>query len=1164
MNEAQGRETLRMIWQETMRLADRPAETDGYFALGGDSMSALRIIERVRSEVGAEIDFGTFLSCSDFAAFCKAVSLAPRIEPAFEAASQLAEPDTPFPLTEVQRAYWLGRTGLFELGGVAAHGYVELATASLDIERLEAALDRTIRRHPMLRATIGNDGLHRVHAEPPPYRIARSDLRELNAEARAAALDAIRGEMACQVLPSDRWPLFDIRYASLTEQTGRLHVSFDVLILDLASLERWIREWAHVYAEPGAASAPPALTFRECQAALDGLRAGPLGERARAYWAARLETLPACPELPLATDPARIVVPRFSRRSRDLPPALWQSLQAKAAAAGVTAASALLTAYAETLARWSRSRHFTLNLTLFNRPPIAGVEDVLGDFTALTLLEADLRGPATFAQRARSLQVQLWSDLEHRLVSGVEVIGQIAERRRAGRRALMPVVFTSGIGVGSLYDAFARFGSVVHAVTQTPQVWLDHQVMEREGGLTLIWDAVEDLFPTGLLDDAFEAYTDLVWQLAHPDSAAWEQPVAAPLPAGQSAMRAAVNATHRALPAGLLHGPFLDRARAAPDAVAVIAAERTITYGELDRASDRLAQSLTASGARTGELVAVCLPRGWQQVVAVLGILRAGAAYLPLDASWPAERIALVLAQGEARIAIAAEAAPGIGAVRTLCVDDAWLAPWSSGERPGLPAPARPDDLAYVIFTSGSTGAPKGVMIEHRAALNTILDINSRFDIGPRDCVLALSALSFDLSVYDIFGLLAAGGAIVVPDFQAPEPDAWCRLIVDHGVSVWNTVPSLLRLLVDRAAEQDNSLSLTPLRLVMTSGDWLPLPLAEKLLRVPGERHLVSLGGATEAAIWSIAQPVRAIEPDWTSVPYGRPLANQRWHVLDERFDPRPDWVPGELFIAGEGLARGYWRDPERSRARFPVHPVTKERLYRTGDIGRYRPDGAIEFLGREDGQVKVNGLRIELGEIETVLGRDPAIRAAAAVVVRSARHGDRLVAFLVAADAPIDAAALRRRLLERLPAALVPVSFFEILALPLGSNAKVDRAALAVDAARRETADPDEIHLPSSAIERRIAALWEEILESAPQGVGRSFFEVGGSSLAATRLAQRLSAAFAVPVPVVAVFEHPTIAAQAALLGGAPGQDDRSAGRRGATRRALLLEQLAKGRQHA
>jgi amino acid adenylation domain-containing protein len=306
------------------------------------------------------------------------------------------------------------------------------------------------------------------------------------------------------------------------------------------------------------------------------------------------------------------------------------------------------------------------------------------------------------------------------------------------------------------------------------------------------------------------------------------------------------------------------------------------------------------------------------------------------------------------------------------------------------------DDLAYVIYTSGSTGRPKGVMIDHRGAVNTILDVNHRFHVEPGDRVLALSSLSFDLSVYDVFGILAAGATIVMPDASGRrDPAHWTDLVARREVSIWNTVPALMQMMVEYLSGLSRRLP-GSLRLVLLSGDWIPVNLPARIGELAPGASVVSLGGATEASIWSILYPVDQVDPAWPSVPYGKPMRNQTFHVLDHNLEPRPTWVPGELYIGGAGLAHGYWRDEARTEASFVTHPRTRERLYRTGDLGRYLPDGNIEFLGRQDLQVKIRGHRIELGEIEVALLDHPAVSAGVVAAVGDPRGDRQLVAYVV------------------------------------------------------------------------------------------------------------------------------------------------------------------------
>ncbi|MBW8879725.1 MAG: AMP-binding protein, partial [Acidobacteria bacterium] len=427
---------------------------------------------------------------------------------------------------------------------------------------------------------------------------------------------------------------------------------------------------------------------------------------------------------------------------------------------------------------------------------------------------------------------------------------------------------------------------------------------------------------------------------------------------------------------------------------------------------------------------------------------------------------------------------------------------------------------------------PKGVMIDHRGALNTVVDVNQRFRVGPQDRVLALSALNFDLSVYDVFGLLSAGGALVMPEPESlRDPSHWLDLLLSERVTVWNTVPALMEMLVQYLGARD--LPESRLRVALLSGDWIPVTLPERLRSLFRGVETISLGGATEASIWSILYAIEEVDPAWPSIPYGRPMVNQRFHVLDTRLEPCPAWVPGHLYIGGVGLARGYWRDEEKTRASFVSHPRTGEGLYRTGDLGRYLPDGTIEFLGREDFQVKIQGHRIELGEIEAVLLQHPSVETAVVLAVGERRAGRRLVGYVVARE-ETSSAELREFLGEKLPAYMVPATLVRLESLPLTSNGKVDRVALAEMAAGEEEGMlAAGFAAPRTPVEDRLAGLWSELLGAERVGIHDSFFDLGGNSLVAIRMITRLREMFGVEMPLRALFGAPTVAELGAVLHG-------------------------------
>ncbi|MFF4919420.1 amino acid adenylation domain-containing protein [Kitasatospora sp. NPDC001261] len=1079
----------------------------------------------------------------------------------------------PFPLTDLQQAYLVGRTDAFELGNVSTSFLVEVDLTDTDPDRLAASFRQLVDRHDMLRAVVSRDGHQRVLAEVPEYRIATVDLRACDQAERERRLAAIHREMRDQVFDTEAWPLFDVRATLLDARTTRLHLNFDALIIDGRSSGLLFREWAQAYRHGAPATPAPAVTYRDYVLAAAGADAEGR-ERSLAYWRARVDSLPPAPALPLRPGPAPRR-PEFVHRTARVGAGAWRRFKEHAAAAGLSPSAALCAAYAQVLGAWSASPRFTLNLLAFHRRPLH--EDagrVVGNLSATTLLEVDAAPGEAFAAGAARLQEQLLADLEHGHVSGVEVLRELNRTRGGTGLAGMPVVFTSTIGFSARSDgddgdhtadgadggpeqrgaltaltALGTAGELASSSVRTPQVWLDHQALEEAGELVLNWDVVEEVFPEGVVDGMWEAYRDLVRGLC--EEGAWRRPPAVLAPEADLAVRRAVNATDGPVPAELLHDAFLRQAAARPDAPAVITAARTLSYREVDRRSDRIARRLIDDGAGPGALVGIVLDKGWEQVVAALAVLKTGAAYVPVDAAVPGPRLRMIVETAGIGLVLTRSAvAAGLDlpdGTRALHVD---TEPEDTGaDGPLPPSPARPEDLAYVIFTSGSTGVPKGVMIEHTGAVNTIRDVNDRFGVTGDDRVLALSAFNFDLSVYDVFGLLAVGGAVVLPDAPAQrEPAAWLDLVTRHRVTVWNSVPALMEMFVEHVRALGGPF---PLRLVMMSGDWIPVTLPGAVAAVLPDARVVGLGGATEASIWSILHPITEVDPERTSIPYGRPMRNQRFHVLDEALRPRPAWVPGDLYIAGTGLARGYLGDEEKTRAAFPRHPVTGERLYRTGDLGRYLPDGDIEFLGRADFQVKIQGHRIELGEVEAALLRRPDVRAAA-VVAEGERGGPRRLVGYAVADASEEE--LRAALGRELPGYLVPARIVLLPELPLTDNGKVDRRRLPSPglAAPR----PGGAVAPRDAAERLLAGIWAEFFgtpaatadtapdpsdaapdpaDAAPDPAGfdvtANFFDLGGDSMLAVRMMARIRQCTGRSLPVATLLARPTVEALAGVL---------------------------------
>lgn len=1129
---------LAEIWAEVLGLKQVGIH-DNFFELGGHSLLAAQLIAKVRDRFQVDLSLRCLFQSPTVATLAVAIAQAQnQHQPLISLPAIAPDPDNryqPFPLNEMQQAYWIGRNSFFELGNVAIHGYVEIESEDLDLDRFSLAWQRAVERHDMLRAVVLPNGQQQILESVPAYQIEVLDWRSLPPEEARAQLEAIRDRLSHQVLPLDRWPLFEICASQLSDRRTRLHLSIDALCIDGWSFQILFRDVLRFYREPNAELPPLQLSFRDCVLAATALENSPLFQQSLDYWRDRLKTLPPAPELPLAQHPNALTQPRFKRWSDRLDLPTWQRLKTRTARANLTPTGLLLAAYAEVLSLWSKTPRFTLNVPRFNRLPLhPQIEEIIGEFASFTLLAVDHSQRESFEVRAKRLQEQLWQDLEHQYVSGVRVLRELAQAQGT-TAALMPVVFTidpqNAPGEdASIFSLMQELGELVYIIGQTPQVWIDAQFTETAEGLSFSWDVVEELFPQGTIADMFDAYCRLLQRLATEEEA-WQETTQQLLPSAQLQQRAAANGLEAPIPDALLHELFAQQVPKRSQQAAVITSTHTLTYEALFRHSNQVGHRLRRLGVRPNQLVAVVMEKGWEQIVAVLGILASGAAYLPVDATLPQERLRYLLADGEVEVVLTQSRLDRCWewpeTVQRICLDTDELAAESSE---ALESVQKPEDLAYVIYTSGSTGLPKGVAIAHRGVVNAIAQTNQTFNIGEGDRVLAVTALHHDMSVYDIFGLLAAGGAVVIPDARRRlDPSHWADLMVKERVTLWNSVPPMMEMLLDDATGRSQVLP-ECWRWAFLGGDWIPVALPERLRAIAPECRVVSVGGPTETTLWNIWYPVEAVDPSWQSIPYGKAIANTRYYILNERLEDCPLWVAGEMYCAGVGLAKGYWRNEEKTRASFLTHPVTGDRLYRTGDLGRYLPDGNIEFLGREDFRLKIRGYRIEAGEIEATLNQHPQVKASVVTAFGKNHSQKRLVAYIVPQPNATPAICeLQQFLLEKLPDYLVPSTFMMLEALPLSANGKVNRKALP----EPDTAVPQEkaFVAPQNPIEEMLARSCCEVLGLETVNLSDNFFELGGNSLLAIQLTAKVREDSQLELQLCDIFAGLTLAALAEKL---------------------------------
>ncbi len=1021
----------------------------------------------------------------------------------------------PFALTEIQKSYLLGRNPELPLGGTACQFYYELDCPSLSLPRYQDAWRKVINRHDMLRAVILDNGEQQVLAQVPEWQL------EVHASPgegeQERVLQRIRRKLA-QPRSLHQWPLFDVQATPLSNGHIRVHIQFDLMIADQQSFLIILDEIARCYDDDELTLPPLQLTWRDYLARVQG---EPENASDKAYWQNRVAQMPAFPSLPLAK-PLEQLKPEFHRLRAQLAPEQWQVLQQLAQRQQVTPSTLLLTVFSEVLALHSANPHFCLNMTLFDRRPLhAEVDKLVGDFTNTMLFEVDFRSPCSTAERLKQVQSRLWQDLEHSSYQGTKVLADISRAKGQLAGVLMPVVFTSTLTQTDkqlMQSGAAQPGEPVLSHGQTAQVFLDNQITELQGQLLIQWDVLPQALPGHLMDQLFHRFTQRLFQLAETPEQIRQDPLAQTvLPqAGQLAPALAPVDTQE-----YLHSAWFQQLRLNPDRPALLGQDESWTYLRLGQRVAGYCRRLLDQVVSPATPVVIMLEKGAEQIAATLAVLCAHASYVPLDISSPLPRLQRIIADVQPGAIITSQALAGDMSRLNIPVLVSEQIADSPVDTLPNPTPGDQERLAYVIYTSGSTGEPKGVMISHLAALTTIKDINARFAINKNDRVLALSALHFDLSVFDIFAVLGVGGALVLPfPEQSNDPASWSRLCHQHGVTVWNTVPALWAM-----AEEYWRLQKTPptqLRLCLLSGDWIPVALAQASQAMLPELELISLGGATEAAIWSIWYPVRKIDPQWSSIPYGSALGGQQVYVLDDNFTLARQGFSGEIYISGHGLADGYFNDPQKTSDRFIQHPQTGLRLYRTGDLGRYLDQGLIEFLGRCDHQVKINGYRVECGEISTLLEQHPQVERAH-VLALGPRGKQSLAAFVQGADEGLLAPWLK----QHVPSYMQPSRWQRVNHWPLTANGKLDRQALST---LLPEVKPGSATLSADG-QQQLLEIVAELLELSHVAPQDNLVSLGATSVHLISLVNRLEGAFGQRLRLTDVARCSNLAAVFALL---------------------------------
>ncbi|HEX5843032.1 MAG TPA: amino acid adenylation domain-containing protein [Pseudomonas sp.] len=1003
---------------------------------------------------------------------------------------------------------------------------------TLDALALEKAFQALIARHAVLRTRfedVQGEPLQIALAEVP-FRLVCEQYVGMPGEVQLAILRRRLQHEAAQSFDLSQAPLLRVTLLHFDEQSHGLLLSMHHIVSDAWSNPILVRDLAAAYAQvlAGQASELPALPVQYADYAvwqrqqLQGEALEAELRHWRSYLGERVPVLELPTDFPRPAKPS----PHGQRLRFALPAQLAERAQLFCRAEGCTPFVLLLATWQLLLARYSGQQAFAIGVPHAARSRCE-LDELIGFFVNTLIYRVDLGAQLTGRELCRRLRQESLAALDHAELPFELLLEQLQVERDPSRTPLFQAMFNLSSGAAVRLSLADIQIEQVLIDADSAKFDLSLDVAVRPDGLYCELEYRLDLFLPATAERIATHYQQLLEALLHsPDSAVWQLPLLA------SGERDEVlnlwNRSEQVLVAGEdMLALFERRVLAGPERCALVCGAEQLSYAELNAQANRLAHWLRGEGVGAEQLIGVCLEREASLLIALLAIHKAGAAYLPIDPAQPPARNADILAQAAPTLLLTREALTGLFDSELPVVTLESLQPaMATLSEDNLGLPVQPRQLAYSLYTSGSTGRPKGVQIEREALVNFLHGIQAHARLTEDDRLLAVTTLGFDIAVLELFLPLLHGACVVLAQReQALQPAALIRLLESQAVSVMQATPATWQMLLDYPSQAWQGLR------VLCGGEALPGELAERLLARGVQ--LTNVYGPTETTVWSAAQAVERV--DAAVVPIGRPLANNRLYILDDYLQPQPPGVAGELYIGGAGLARGYAGRPGLTATAFVPNPFARpeapgvgfgSRLYRTGDLARYRADGSVEFLGRRDFQVKLRGFRIELGEIEAALTAHGEVQQAV-VAVRQAPGGQETLVAYLRASPELAVESLGDHLRERLPAYMLPTAFVRLDGFPLNANGKVDRRALPAPAwGASEALTP-----PASDSERRLAAIWTEVLGVSAISRQDELFALGAQSLQLVRIQARVISEFACEVALAELFAHPRLCDMARLI---------------------------------
>ncbi len=1142
------------IFSETLRVKRVGKDAD-FFALGGHSLSAMQVVSRLREICGVELPIRAIFETPTVKDLAKRVAVLlnrnntewDRLKSVrgMNRGGQTIGRRRTAPLSPAQQRLWF--LDRLEPGSDLYNIPITvLLEGRLDLAALRDCFNEIVRRHEAVRTTFEGDGGEPIQVinSADIFSVSVIDLSDLGAERRVVETERLMRDEARRPFDLTRGPLLRVTILRREEERHVLSVTMHHIVSDGWSMNVLARETTELYqaftaGEPTPLPDPPiqyadyaiwqreALTGEFLSSQLD-------------YWKGHLRGGPARLTLPQDKSRPKVQTYNGATRSLYLSEELSDALMALSRREGVTLFMTLLSGFTTLLSRYTNQDDIVVGAPVANRAMIE-TESLIGFFVNTLALRTDLSGNPSFEELLRRVRETTIDAYAHQDFPFEKLVEELQPERDPSRTPLFQVLFSLDDVRALDWRLPGLTATALEMESATSKFDLSLLMANTGRELQATLEYNTDLFEAstiGRMAGSFERLLESV--VAGPGRRLWELELL-----GEEERRQLLvewNDTGADYPAGEpVHQLFEAQAARAPDSVAAICGYEQISYRELNRRANQLAAHLRGLGVGPEVRVGVLLERSIEMVVALLGVLKAGGAYVPLDPQYPQSRLTFMLEDAQAQVLLTQRSlqnSQAWGRLQSVHLEDERQAIASLPDlNPSVEAPGR--NLAYVIYTSGSTGAPKGVAIEHQSATTLIRWAQTTFDPAALRVTLASTSLCFDLSVFELFVPLSSGAAVVIADNALALPELPAR----ESVTLINTVPSAMAELTRRRALPAG------VRVVNLAGEALGRALVEAVYEQAPSSAVYNLYGPSEDttySTWALVERGAACAPA-----IGRPIANTQAYVLDEWMQALPIGVAGELYLSGEGVARGYLRRPEMTAERFVPNPYGAatgghgERMYRTGDLARYAANGELEYLGRIDQQVKVRGFRVEPLEVEAALAEFPGVKESVVLAVGTADERRLAAYFTTVQDSSLSVKELRSYLRNRLPEYMIPSTFTRLSQLPLTPNGKIDRKALPALTPENPVSEESFV-APRDIVEEQLARMWSELLRLERVGVHDNFFDLGGHSLLAVRLQSRVQEAFQVEIPLHNFFEAGTVAETARALiarEARPGQTEKIAG---------------------